>query len=108
MFIQTLSKPGQKATLLSEVASICCLHRIGLSQEECIYDWDQLGLTGECWESGKQAKREECMLFGAAGETMLISAAEHKVDLSLPLISWKQVPRGLSFLLLVGLQRRDL
>lgn len=91
-----------------EAASICCLHRIGLSLEECIHDWGQLDLTGECWESRRQAnKREECVLLGAAREMEVTPSAENQVDLFLPFISWKQIQRGLSFLLLVGLRRSD-
>lgn len=92
-----------------EAASICCLHRIGLSRDECIHDWGQLDLTGECWESGRQEnKRDECVLSGAAREMEIAWSAKNQVDLFLPFISWKQIQRGLSFLLLVGLQRRAL
>lgn len=81
-----------------EAASICCLHRIGLSWEECIHDWGQLDLTGECWESGRQENKRD--------EMEIAWSAKNQVDLFLPFISWKQIQRGLSFLLPVGLQRR--
>lgn len=55
---QISGKARPETDSASEVASICCLHRIGLSREERAHDWDQLDLTGERCKDGETSEQE--------------------------------------------------
>lgn len=104
MFIKTGETRPEMDSFSSKSASIFCLHRIGLSREECPGDRDQLDLTDKMLEEEKTSNQEGRGYAVWSCREMIVLAAEKKAHLFLLL----QIQRALAFLLMAVLWERDL